>query len=245
MHCIFYHRYKWWLCLVGDYVQMVTMLRQWLLILMVTFWISVSDLCRWCSVGDHRFSDLFSEFLICIFGGSFEPSILVFPACSKSAHNIRCSRSLDFVLLRSTWYLVLICAEAMPDLWSDNIHMIQKQCNNHIQKWWNLDPIWSHAFAYITWLTTCLTYMFCYFQGIIFASLVLNSSIPYLRKIKIKARKFLGNDRTWHDIHSCTPCIFMHPWQVLKDWGLLFRPGILFKGSTWFLTAHVQGSVME
>ena len=85
-----------------------------------------------------------------------------------------------------------------------------EQCNNHIQEWWNLDPLWSHAFAYITWLTTCLTYMFYYFQGIKFASLVLNSSISYLHKIKIKARKFLGNDRTWHGIHSCTPCIFIH-----------------------------------
>ena len=140
--------FSWWLCLDGysysdgDYAQTLTIgsngyvldFCQWLMQMVFCWWSYGSQiyfLSSWFVYLDVHSSlrSWYSQHV------------------QKVLNNIRCSRSLDFVLLRSTWYLVLICAEAMPDLWSHNIHMIQKQCNNHIQKWWNLDPIWSHAFA--------------------------------------------------------------------------------------------------
>ena len=190
---------------------MVTMLRRWLLVLMAMFWISVSDFMQMLySVDDHmvlRFifwvPDLFTWRSVRAFD-------LGIPSMFREDSTISDSRSIDPV----QWeiYMVLgsyMCGSYVGPLtwWYSND---SEQCNNHVQEWWNLDPIWSHVFAYIAWLTTCLTYMFYYFQWIIFASLVLNLSIFYLLKINIKTGKSLGNDRTWHGIHSFTPCIFMH-----------------------------------
>ena len=198
--------FSWWLCSDGysysdgDYAQTVTIGSNGY-VLDFCQWLMQMVFCWW-SYGSQIYF-LSSWFVYLEVHSSLRSWYS--QHVQKVLNNIWCSRSLDSVLLRSTWYLVLICAEVMPDLWSDNIHMIQKQCNNHIQKWRNLDLIWSHAFAYITWLTTCLTYMFYYFQGIIFASLTC---------VKSKSKHVNSLEMTEHDmtfIHA------LHAYSCIHD----------------------------
>ena len=50
---ICHYRYSWCYVQMVTHAQMETVIRWWLVVLMIMLWTSINDLCIWCSVGDH------------------------------------------------------------------------------------------------------------------------------------------------------------------------------------------------